>query len=78
MISPMKGRKLLTGFIGAIQEAIGVLAIAFCYVLYYNLFDVLNWLNIAAEHVAFYMLILSVFGFVSMVSGFFLIHELLE
>ncbi|MDH5449404.1 MAG: hypothetical protein OEX77_00700 [Candidatus Bathyarchaeota archaeon] len=74
----MKGRKLLIGFIGVTQEAIGVLTIVFCYVLYYNLFDVLNWLNIAAEHVALYVLILSVFGFVFIISGFFLIRELLE
>lgn len=78
MISSMKGRKLLIGFIGVTQEAIGVLTIVFCYVLYYNLFDVLNWLNIAAEHVALYVLILSVFGFVFIISGFFLIRELLE
>jgi len=78
VISSMKGRKLLIGFIGVTQEAIGVLTIVFCYVLYYNLFDVLNWLNIAAEHVALYVLILSVFGFVFIISGFFLIRELLE
>jgi len=78
VISSMKGRKLISGFIGVTQEAIGVLTIVFCYVLYYNLFDALNWLNIAAEHVALYVLILSVFGFVSIISGFFLIRELLE
>jgi len=78
VISSMKGRKLISGFIGVTQEAIGVLTIVFCYVLYYNLFDALNWLKIAAEHVALYVLILSVFGFVSIISGFFLIRELLE
>jgi len=72
----MKGRKLIIGFVGATQEAIGALTIVFSYILYHDLFDVQIWLDISAEHVFFYLLLLFVFGFVSIISGFFLLREL--
>jgi len=72
----MKGRKLIMGVVGATQEAVGALTIVFSYVLYYNLFDVRIWLDIPTEHVFLYLLLLFVFGFVSIISGFFLLREL--
>ena len=74
----MKGRKLIIGFVGATQEVIGALTIGVSYILYYDLFDVRIWLDISSEHVFFYLLLLSVFGFVSIISGLFLLHELLQ
>lgn len=67
---------MIIGFVGAVQETIGALTIVFSYILYYDLFDVQIWLNIHAGHVFFYLLLLSVFGFVSIISGFFLLREL--
>jgi len=74
----MKGRKLIIGFVGVTQEVIGALAIVFCCILYYDLFDVRIWLDISSGHVFFYLLLFSVFGFVSITSGLFLLHELLQ
>ncbi|MCZ2809389.1 MAG: hypothetical protein O2V44_08550 [Candidatus Bathyarchaeota archaeon] len=70
-------RRILAGFVGALQAAIGVLAVIFAYVLYHNFFDVQSLMNIS-ENVPVYMLLLFVFGFVSIISGLFLIHERLE
>lgn len=73
----MRGRKLIIGFIGATQETVGVLAIVFSYILV-HVPDVRIWLNILLEHIFLYLLLLFVFGFVSIISGFFLLRELLE
>ena len=74
----MKIRKTIVTFFGIMQEVIGVLAISFAYILYFNLLDVRVSLNIPVEHVSFYLLFLFIFGFISIISGFFLIHERLE
>jgi len=74
----MRDRKIIIGFVGATQETIGVLSIVFSYVLYHNLFDVRTWLNVPEEYVSLYLLLLLVFGFISSISGFFLLRELLK
>lgn len=78
MIPLMKVKKIIVTFFGIMQEVIGVLAIVFAYALYYNLLDVRVGLNIPEKHVSFYLLLLFIFGFISIVSGFFLIHERLK
>lgn len=67
-------RRILAVVVGSLQAAIGVLAVLFIYVLYHNFFDVQSLMNIS-ENVPVYMLLLFVFGFVSIISGLFLIHE---
>lgn len=67
-------RRILAVVVGSLQAAIGVLAVIFTYVLYHNFFDVQSLMNIS-ENVPVYMLLLFVFGFVSIISGLFLIHE---
>lgn len=74
----MKVRKPVVTFFGIAQEVIGVLAILFAYILYYNFLDVRVALNIPEEHVSLYLLLLYILGFISIVSGSFLIHERLE
>lgn len=74
----MKIRKLVVTFFGVTQEVIGALAIVFAYVLYYNILDIRTNLEIPLEHVSVYLLLLFVFGFISILSGFFLIRERLE
>lgn len=60
---------------GLAQSVIGALAAVFAYVLYHNFFQVQTVLNVPSKDVIFYMLILIVFGFVSIVSGLFLVNE---
>ncbi len=74
----MKIRKFVVTFFGVTQEVIGALAIVFAYVLYYNILDIRANLEIPLEHVSVYLLLLFVFGFISILSGFFLIRKRLE
>lgn len=70
-------RRIFVALIGALQSALGILAVIFAFVLYHNFFDIQSLMNIS-ENVPIYMLLLFVFGFVSIISGLFLIHERLE
>ncbi len=71
-------RRILAAVVGALQAAIGVLAVIFAYMLYHNFFNVQSLMNLSKETVPVYMLLLFVLGFVSIISGLFLIHERLE
>jgi hypothetical protein len=74
----MKIRKIVVTFFGIMQEGIGITAISFAYMLYHNFLDVQVSLNMPEQHVPFYLLLLFIFGFISIISGFFLIHERIE
>jgi len=71
----MEVRKIVSKVVGVAQSGIGVLAIIFGYMLYYNLFDIQGMLNISAQNVPLYFLFLFIFGLLSVISGFFLIYE---
>lgn len=70
-------KKALAIFIGILQSLIGALAIAFTYLLYYNpaFFEIRTLMKIPSEHIAFYMLLLSIIGFFSLISGLLIINE---
>ena len=74
----MQLRRILATIVGTVQSAIGVLAVIFAYILYFDFFDVQTMLNTPVELLPFYVFALMVFGFFSVISGFFLIHEGLE
>jgi len=74
----MKIRKIIVTFFGIMQEVIGIATISFAYILYYNFLGVQVSLNIPEQHVPFYLLLLFIFGFISIISGFFLLHERIE
>lgn len=68
-------RRILTGIIGALQGAIGVLAIMLGCILYFNFLGAQAILNVTAETLPLYLLVLIVFGVFSTISGFFLVSE---
>jgi len=68
-------RKIVSKVVGVAQSGIGVLAIIFGYILYYNLFDIQGMLNVSVQNVPLYILFLFIFGLLSVISGFFLIYE---
>ena len=74
----MRVRRILVAIIGVAQGAIGVCAGILACILYFNFLGVQTTLNVPAEFLPLYLLILSVFSFFSVMSGFFLIHEGLE
>ncbi len=70
----MNLRRIAVTLFGVTQEVIGILAVVFAYVLYYDILDVRANLGIFSGHVSIYLLLIFVFGFVSMLSGLFLLH----
>lgn len=61
--------------IGLAQNVIGALAAIFAFILYYDFSGIQTVLNVPQNDVFFYMLVLIVFGFVSIISGLFLVNE---
>jgi hypothetical protein len=74
----MKIRRTLTVIVGIIQSMIAVLTVIFACSLYFNFFGVQTWLNAAVESHYFHILALLVFGFFSLISGLFIVHEWIE
>jgi len=74
----MEVRRILVAIVGIAQGGLGVLAGILAGILYFNFLGVQTKLNVPAEHLPLYLLILSVFSLFSVISGFFLIHEGLE
>jgi hypothetical protein len=62
-------------FVGLAQSVIGVSATVFAFFLYHNFFGVQAVLNLHQKDVTLYMLILIVFGLLSIISGLFLVNE---
>ena len=58
--------------VGVAEGMIGVLAILFAYAIYHNLFSIRENLKISQEYTLPLIVILFVFGFVSILSGLFL------
>lgn len=72
----MKGlslRKKISVVIGCTQSTIGASASIFAYLLYHNFLGVQVMLNVPSSDVASYMMVLIVFGVLSVVSGLYLI-----
>lgn len=69
-------RKAAIAF-GLAQSFIGSLTTVFAYLLYYNFIDVQTVLDVPQKDVVLYMLVLIVFGLLSIISGLFLLsgHE---
>ncbi|UCG45070.1 MAG: hypothetical protein JSV58_06795 [Candidatus Bathyarchaeota archaeon] len=74
----MKFKRIAVTFFGIVQEIMGVLAVVFAYILYYNVLEVRANLGLLPENVSIYLLLLFVFGFVSFINGLFLFYQRLE
>jgi hypothetical protein len=68
-------RKILAMVVGTVQTTLGGLAVIFAYFLHIDFFGLQENLNILEEFVPFFMLILMVFGFFSVISGLYLLIE---
>ena len=74
-MTKMKAKRILVVIVGMTQGAIGMLALIFTCILYFNFLNIQTTLNVSAELLPLSLLILSIFGFFSVMSGLFLIHE---
>jgi len=61
--------------VGLAQSMIGAFATVFAYILYHNFFGIQSVLNVPQKDVLLYMLVLIVFGLLSIISGLFLVNE---
>jgi len=68
-------RRKVSFIVGLAQSAIGALATVFAFILYHNFLGIQAVLNVTANDVILYMLILIVFGLLSIISGLFLVNE---
>jgi len=74
-VTQMKVKRIITVIVGLTQGAIGILALFLVGLLYLNFLDFQTMLNVSIELLPLSLLILSVFGLFSVISGFFLLHE---
>ena len=68
-------RRRVSVVVGLTQSIIGASATIFAYLLYYNFLGVQAMLNVPSKDVVLFMLVLIVFGLLSIISGLFLINE---
>jgi len=74
----MKGlsiRRKVSITIGVAQSTMGVLASVFAYILYHNFFSVQEILSLPSQDVAYFMMVLIIFGVLSVIGGLFLLNE---
>ena len=71
----MKAKRILVAVVGMTQGAIGMLALILACILYFDVLNIQTMLNVSAELLPLSLLILSIFGFFSVTSGLFLLHE---
>jgi hypothetical protein len=62
-------------FVGLAQSLTGASATVFAFFLYHNFFGVQAMFNVPQKDVILYMLILIVFGLLSIIGGLFLVNE---
>jgi amino acid transporter len=60
------------------QSIIAVAAVIFGFVLYFNFFEIQTLLNVPSDLVFYYLSALLAIGFISLMSGLFLVYEWLE
>lgn len=71
----MSIRRKISIAVGLTQSTIGALASVFAYILYHDFFNIQGILNVSSQDVVSYMMVLIVFGVLSVISGLFLANE---
>ncbi len=71
----MKVRRALVAAVGLMQSAIGMTVIILACTIYYNFLNIQSLLGVSVELLPISLLLLSVPGFFSITSGFFLLQD---
>lgn len=74
-MTKMKAERILVVIVGLTQGAMGMLALILACTLHFNFLNIQTMLDVSAELLPLSLLILSIFGFFSAISGLFLLHE---
>jgi len=69
--------RVLATLVGLLQSLIGIFTIILAYLIYYSpkFLNISQILRIRSEYAAFFILILGIVGFFSIVSGILIIYE---
>jgi len=71
----MRMKRTLAVIVGITQSAIGIAAVILAFLLYSDLYGFRAMLDVSNELLPLNLLILSVFGFFSLISGFLLFYK---
>jgi len=71
----MRAKRAFVEIVGITQSAIGIAAVILAFLLYSNFYGFRAMLGVPSELLPLNLLILSVFGFFSSVSGFLLFYK---
>ena len=71
----METKTILSKTVGVIQTGIGVTAMVFAFLAFYNIFGIQTMLSISSESIGLYLWIFIILGMLSIISGLFLLYE---
>lgn len=71
----MDTKKALSKSIGVIQTAIGVAAIVFGFLSFYDVLGIQTMLEVVPDSIGLYLWVFIIFGLLSTISGLFLFYE---
>ena len=74
-MKPMKTKTVLSKTVGGIQTGIGVTAMIFAFLAFYDIFGIQTVLGVSPESVGLYLWVFIIFGLLSTISGLFLFYE---
>lgn len=74
----MSIKRKVSMVVGLAQSMIGAFATVFAFILYHNFLGIQTVFNATAQDVVLYVLIIIVFGLLSIISGLFLINGTLK
>lgn len=71
----METKTILSKTVGVIQTGIGVIAMVFAFLAFYNIFGIQTMLSISSESIGLYLWTFIILGMLSIISGLFLFYE---
>jgi len=74
-MKPMNIKTIVLKSVGVIQTAIGVTAIIFAFLSFYDIFGIQTMLGIISGSIGLYLWVFIIFGLLSTISGLFLFYE---
>jgi len=74
-MKPMDTKKILSKSVGVMQTAIGVTAILFAFLSFYDIFGIQKMLGVIPGSIGLYLWVFIIFGLLSTISGLFLFYE---
>jgi hypothetical protein len=74
-MKPMETKIILSKTVGVIQTGIGVTAVIFAFLAFYDIFSIQTVLGVSSESIGLYLWVFIIFGLLSTISGLFLFYE---